>query len=202
MMPVNDNDSRVKRTKKLIRKGLAELAKEKSINKITVKELTDLIEINRGTFYLHYKDIFDLVESIENSLYDEFNEIIKTVNPKTILETPIDILEKFCVFINENADAFVMLIGENGDANFVYRIGTVMNDAVFELFSSIYPEMDSERYSFTYEYCKYGSVGLIRCWIIENHDWTPRQVAELWLRLIARGVWGIMDKQSGGREEN
>lgn len=201
-MPVNDNDSRVKRTKKLIRKGLAELAKEKSINKITVKELTDLIEINRGTFYLHYKDIFDLVESIENSLYDEFNEIIKTVNPKTILETPIDILEKFCVFISENADAFVMLIGENGDANFVYRIGTVMNDAVFELFSSIYPEMDSERYSFTYEYCKYGSVGLIRCWIIENHDWTPRQVAELWLRLIARGVWGIMDKQSGGREEN
>ena len=201
-MPVNDNDSRVKRTKKLIRKGLAELTKEKSINKITVKELTDLIEINRGTFYLHYKDIFDLVESIENSLYDEFNEIIKTVNPKTILETPIDILEKFCVFISENADAFVMLIGENGDANFVYRIGTVMNDAVFELFSSIYPEMDSERYSFTYEYCKYGSVGLIRCWIIENHDWTPRQVAELWLRLIARGVWGIMDKQSGGREEN
>ena len=201
-MPVNDNDSRVKRTKKLIRKGLAELAKEKSIHKITVKELTDLIEINRGTFYLHYKDIFDLVESIENSLYDEFNEIIKTVNPKTILETPIDILEKFCVFISENADAFVMLIGENGDANFVYRIGTVMNDAVFELFSSIYPEMDSERYSFTYEYCKYGSVGLIRCWIIENHDWTPRQVAELWLRLIARGVWGIMDKQSGGREEN
>lgn len=195
-MPVNDNDSRVKRTKKLIRKGLAELTKEKSINKITVKELTDLIEINRGTFYLHYKDIFDLVESIENSLYDEFNEIIKTVNPQTILETPLDILERFCVFISENADAFVMLIGENGDANFVYRIGTVMNDAVFELFSSIYPEMDSERYSFTYEYCKYGSVGLIRCWIIENHDWTPRQVAELWLRLIARGVWGIMDKQS------
>ena len=195
-MPVNDNDSRVKRTKKLIRKGLAELAKKKSINKITVKELTDLIEINRGTFYLHYKDIFDLVESIENSLYDEFNEIIKTVNPQTILETPLDILERFCVFISENADAFVMLIGENGDANFVYRIGTVMNDAVFELFSSIYPEMDSERYSFTYEYCKYGSVGLIRCWIIENHDWTPRQVAELWLRLIARGVWGIMDKQS------
>ena len=195
-MPVNDNDRRVKRTKKLIRKGLAELAKKKSINKITVKELTDLIEINRGTFYLHYKDIFDLVESIENSLYDEFNEIIKTVNPKTILETPIDILEKFCVFISENADAFVMLIGENGDANFVYRIGTVMNDAVFELFSSIYPKMDSVRYSFTYEYCKYGSVGLIRCWIIENHDWTPRQVAELWLRLIARGVWGIMDKQS------
>ncbi|MGN0539253.1 MAG: TetR/AcrR family transcriptional regulator [Candidatus Fimenecus sp.] len=195
-MPVNDNDSRVKRTKKLIRKGLAELAKEKSINKITVKELTDLIEINRGTFYLHYKDIYDLVESIENSLYDEFNEIIATVSPKTILETPIDILERFCVFISENADAFVMLIGENGDANFVYRIGTVMNDAVFELFSSIYPEMDSERYSFTYEYCKYGSVGLIRCWIIENHDWTPRQVAELWLRLIARGVWGIMDKKS------
>ena len=63
-MAINNEDSRVKRTKKLIRKGLVELSQTKRINKITVKELTDHIEINRGTFYLHYKDVFDLVESL------------------------------------------------------------------------------------------------------------------------------------------
>ena len=72
-MAINNEDSRVKRTKKLIRKGLVELAQTKRINKITVKELTDYIEINRGTFYLHYKDVFDLVESLENELYSDFD---------------------------------------------------------------------------------------------------------------------------------
>ena len=88
-MSINENDSRVRRTKKLIRQGLVELAKNKSISKITVKELTDCVDINRGTFYLHYKDVYDLVESIENELYDEFNaetdenkrlELIKKIN--------------------------------------------------------------------------------------------------------------------------
>ena len=58
-------DSRVRRTKRLLRQGLTELLKEKSIKKITVRELSDRVDINRGTFYLHYKDIYDLVEQIE-----------------------------------------------------------------------------------------------------------------------------------------
>ena len=60
-MAINDNDIRVRRTKKLLRKGVAEIGKTKSVNKITVKELTDLVEINRGTFYLHYKELIELM---------------------------------------------------------------------------------------------------------------------------------------------
>ena len=49
---MNDNnlDSRVRRTKRLLRQGLTELLKQKSIKKITVRELSELIDINRGTF--------------------------------------------------------------------------------------------------------------------------------------------------------
>ncbi len=195
-MPVNDNDIRVKRTKKLIRKGITELAKEKSINRITVKELTDLIEINRGTFYLHYKDIPDLVNSIENKLYDDLNKMISSVTSQMIAETPVEILEFFCVFVHENSDIFGMLVGGHGDAEFVYKIGSLMNDTCLSLFVSIYPDMDKEIYSFSYEYCKYGAIGLLRCWLLENPHWSTRRVAELWLRLIVRGVWGILDKDS------
>ena len=80
-MAINDNDIRVRRTKKLLRKGGAELGKTKSVNKITIKELTDLVEINRGTFYLHYKDVYDLVDSIENELYEELNQTVFNITP-------------------------------------------------------------------------------------------------------------------------
>ena len=78
MMNEANLDSRVRRTKRLLRQGLTELLREKSIKKITVRELSERIDINRGTFYLHYKDIYDLVDQIEKELFDEFEKILES----------------------------------------------------------------------------------------------------------------------------
>lgn len=192
-MPVNDNDSRVKRTKKLIKKGLAELSKTKSITKVTVKELTDLIEINRGTFYLHYKDIYELVESLEKELYSEFEKNIVNINAKAVMVNPIVILEDFCRFVQENAEEFAMLSGEHGDAEFVHKIGTLLNDKIYALMLEIYPQMNIERYDLAYEYGKFGSLGILNCWLTKHPHWTPHQVAEIWLTLLSSGLSGILD---------
>ena len=69
-MAPKTEDSRVRRTKRLLRQGLTELLQEKSIKKITVRELSERVDINRGTFYLHYKDIYDLVSFLEPELFD------------------------------------------------------------------------------------------------------------------------------------
>ena len=53
----NNIDRRVMRTKTLLIHSLSTLMKQKNIKDITVKELCELADINRGTFYLHYKDI-------------------------------------------------------------------------------------------------------------------------------------------------
>jgi len=65
---VNPRDRRVRKTEEQLVKGLTKLMKTKSIKNITVRELADEVDINRSTFYLHYKDIFDMVEKIENEL--------------------------------------------------------------------------------------------------------------------------------------
>lgn len=195
-MPVNDNDSRVKRTKKLIKKGLAELSKTKSITKVTVKELTDLIEINRGTFYLHYKDIYELVESLENELYNEFEKKIARIDAKTVILNPIEVLEDFCKFTQENAEEFAMLSGEHGDAEFVHKIGTLLNDKIYSLMIEIYPQMNIERYDMAYEYGKFGALGLLNCWLTKHPHWTARQVAEMWFTLLSKGLSGILDSKA------
>ena len=58
-------DRRVRKTKTQLKAGLAGLLKEKGINEITVTELTEQVDINRSTFYLHYRDIYDMMEKIE-----------------------------------------------------------------------------------------------------------------------------------------
>ncbi len=70
-------DRRVIKTRKQLKNGLAKLMQEKSVNQITVKELVEEVHINRSTFYLHFKDIQDLLWEIEDTMerriYDPIN---------------------------------------------------------------------------------------------------------------------------------
>lgn len=61
-------DLRVQKTLKGIRSSLIDIAKNKPLEQITVKELCDQALINKATFYAHYDNINALIEEIE----DEF----------------------------------------------------------------------------------------------------------------------------------
>ena len=49
-------------TKQAMYHALKKLITTKSINKITIKDITDTCGLNRQTFYYHFKDIYDLLE--------------------------------------------------------------------------------------------------------------------------------------------
>ena len=68
-----ENDHRVRVTKLLIRKAFTSLLSEKPIESITVKELCALAGINRGTFYTHYQDIYELLGEIEEAMVSEID---------------------------------------------------------------------------------------------------------------------------------
>jgi AcrR family transcriptional regulator len=61
---VNANDPRVKRTRKLLEQALMELMREKSFDAITVQDLAERSTLNRATFYAHFEDKYDLLDSI------------------------------------------------------------------------------------------------------------------------------------------
>jgi AcrR family transcriptional regulator len=115
-------DRRVKKTKKNIRDALTELMHEKGVKDITVRELSELADINRGTFYTHYKDVFDLLEQIENEMFEEFNGAISNYTQKDIIENPGLILNQIFTFLEENSKICLSLLGKNGDISFVDRL--------------------------------------------------------------------------------
>ena len=61
-------------TKKVIKESLIELLKTREIHQVTVTDICKKADINRGTFYTHYKDAFDLFQSMEDEL---FHQILK-----------------------------------------------------------------------------------------------------------------------------
>ena len=67
-------DARVRYTLRVLKESLLQLLEQKPINRITVKEVCEKAELNRATFYLHFSDCFDLLESIENDLLRDFRK--------------------------------------------------------------------------------------------------------------------------------
>ena len=59
-------DLRVQRKQRNIINAFLQLRTKKPIEKITIKELSELAYINKATFYTHYRDIYDLSEQLEN----------------------------------------------------------------------------------------------------------------------------------------
>ena len=115
-MAAQKEDRRIRRTKRLLRQALAELMNEKEFKDITVKEITDRADLNRGTFYFHYTDTYDLREKIEDELVNDFKEVLASYSPtvqnysaRLMLEQAVHYMEqqKFLIrtlFCNKSGD--------------------------------------------------------------------------------------------------
>lgn len=75
------NNQRFLATEQIIESVFQELLKQKVIDKITVSEVCRLAGINRASFYLHYTDIYDLLEKIEKKISDQMLEIFTAPDP-------------------------------------------------------------------------------------------------------------------------
>lgn len=111
-------DARTRYTKMVIRSSLIALLKTKPLKKVTVKELCELSEINRATFYRYYCDVFDLVEKLEQSFLGELSKDIQGNTPHDFKGTFTLILTR----IKADGELYQTLFSENGNSAFPKRI--------------------------------------------------------------------------------
>lgn len=163
-------DSRVRRTKRLLRQGLTELLREKSIKKITVRELSERIDINRGTFYLHYKDIYDLVDQIENELFEEFEGILESYCIADLKTRPHKVFSDMCTFLYENREICAALLGDNGDINFILNLRKFLRQKCLCDIAENYHLENLTEYNYIYSYFESGAVGILRYWLEHPED--------------------------------
>lgn len=58
-------------------KAFWDLYMVKPIEKITIREITDHAGYNRATFYLYYRDVYDLFEQIEDDILDQVRTLVQ-----------------------------------------------------------------------------------------------------------------------------
>lgn len=100
-------DPRYVRKDAAIKKATIELLKNKSIGGIKICELCKKANVNRNTFYAHYKSPIEVVETISRDFLQDFKDIVKASTDRR--EAYVDI----CRYIYARQEVFSMLISAN-----------------------------------------------------------------------------------------
>lgn len=180
-------DRRVRKTKAQLRAGLAKLMRLKSIKEITVKELVDEVDINRSTFYLHYTDIYHMLETVENELRDDILKVIEEHPVSPMNEGGFPFIEDIFLILWENKDICSALLGSNGDMAFVRQIENIIADHSLNVLMAAEAE-SAEWKRYSYAFCLTGCVGLIKSWLDSDAGESPHQMADLTFRLVTNAL--------------
>ena len=128
-MPETKNNRRVRFTRSALREALIDLILEKPLVSITVKDICARADINRSTFYLHFKDVTDILRTTEDEIIEHMREHTPTHERKfhdlqEIEGFFIDFLEQ----IRNNPrimKVIQVLCSEQGDPYFVRKLQTM-----------------------------------------------------------------------------
>lgn len=180
-------DRRVRRTKKLLMQGLTQLMQQKQLRDITVRELADMVDVNRGTFYIHYKDIFDMLEKIEAELFAKFDSIMVSHKDETVINHIKPFLSDLCQFIDENQGMCRVLLGQNGDMAFLHRLNAVMREKIHDDWKKLEPKGDDTEFEYRYSFVLFGCIGILRTWLESGCKEETSRLVELADGMIRQG---------------
>lgn len=171
-------DRRIKYTKMVVEESLLRLLKEKNISKVTVKEICELADVNRATFYAHYKDQYDLLEQMESSIIGKIREYVfdgyDSLSDKAALEKRI---EAILAYLQENHEFCNVLLGNNVSGDFRDKVIDVLKEEITSKW--IARGVSSMDYiDYLYTFTAVGSVGVIKKWLQEGMKSTPGEVAK------------------------
>ena len=184
-------DRRVRKTKQQLQDGFIQLRKKKDLKDITVKELCELTDLNRGTFYLHYKDIYDLSEQLESSLFISLQDVLDKPSldhENNLTNSPEPLLRDILQLIKDNADFCTMLLSDTGEITFINKLKKLVLDIVFKKCINIFDFNKEEHFTYSYNFILYGCIGIIDSWLLNGLKESPEEIAQLTSKMILDGI--------------
>jgi AcrR family transcriptional regulator len=176
-------DRRIQRTRQYLRNALIQLIQEKGFDAITIQDLTDRASLNRATFYLHYRDKYDLLEQSINEVIDE---LIAKIMPSEHSEAPHNPdepfpgLVAFFEHVAENADFFRTMLGSKGIPEFSMRLINTLKTAFQQILEKVKKQGHQLRIpeEIILSYTTSAYLGVIRWWLENNMPYPPHFMAQ------------------------
>lgn len=186
MMSSSKLDRRKKYTRMVLKESLMSLLKEKSISSITVKEVCEVADINRSTFYSHYSDPYDLLHQIEEEIIEDMNDTLSSYNVNKNEEALL-MTEQLLEYIAANRDICHILFSEHGDATFQKRVMQIAHEHTIKNWLDEH-EMDTKTSEYISLFAISGSIHVIESWLKNGMNKSPKEISNLIIKLTNQGI--------------
>lgn len=172
-------DARVRYTKKVIRGAFLSLLREKSVRQITVTELCALADINRATFYKHYRDAFDLLEQLEAGALGHLRDATRQIQGGDAMGHFVRLLE----LAREHHEEFAVIASANGDPHFSRRVSACLFEAARDTVFRHLPAGTEDEKAMICRFLEGGGSGVLDFWLRGGMRQEPEEVGRLIFRL-------------------
>lgn len=150
------------RSRKLINSALADLLQEKPLDKITVTDVVQRADINRGTFYAHYTDIPDVIDHLAEQSFHRIRDMLME-QPRPLSQVPDAFLELLKTILEEDLDFYRKVMASNASSLLLDRLCSILIDFLFQ-HEDAFSTSSHEEYVFSIYFCAGGLTSLYRNW--------------------------------------
>ncbi|SHM53021.1 transcriptional regulator, TetR family [Anaerosporobacter mobilis DSM 15930] len=173
-------------TKQQIKTSFTKLLKEKGMDSLTISDIARDATINRGTFYLHYLDKYDLMEKLENDVIEELTRILLSDNPNEI-DDPIEIIPYNAIlnalyYVKSDFEFIEALTGTGGDPMFVEKFKRILEKLIqiqIEKTDKLNFSMKGLPEDYAREILLSSATAIVLLWIKKGALESPEQIAEM-----------------------
>lgn len=163
-----------------------ELAAKQGLDKVTISAITKRSKLNRSTFYVYFTDIKDLLEQAEDeiirNLRTQIEKMIKNCGVIDIEHASQHLVDVFALY----DEKLFLLMGKNGDPNFLSRI----REEASNMYREIFKPADSNPYSeFIIAYATSAFTGLLVYWHDTGKTISIKELAAILRYIITKGPW-------------
>ena len=150
------------RSRKLINDALADLLAEKPLDKITVTDVATRADINRGTFYAHYRDIPDVVDNLIQEAFSTIRDTLM-MHADDTADIGHQVLSNVQIFLEKDLQFYRKLLNSNVAGGMLEKLIGAVLDFMMENREMI-GLGQQEQYQVAIRFCAGGLSNLYRDW--------------------------------------
>lgn len=133
-------DRRKRKSRQAILAACIELSKEKEFQQVSIHEIVEQADLNRGTFYLHFVDKADMMKSFEQEMLEKIEQVLMNNIPEDLsfevfMQSRYDTIVQIIRCYEENKGLLRFILNAGNTATFQSQLGekikTVLNDNIF-----------------------------------------------------------------------
>lgn len=177
-MQEETQDRRIKRTKMLLQNALVDLMLEKAVGKISVKELTQKADVNRSTFYLHYLDIYDMLEQMENEFVETIQGFFHDFFTPLPTSMPLTLFVNISEWLEQDKEYYVKLLRGSASGYIFEELKSRIRDEFLTLLYLIFLDEESLDLRTRVNFTVSGTVGVLRMWVMEGGNISLVELSE------------------------